>query len=224
MIRFHILLAFGGIYIDTDSVILDDLTPICNSSFSYNVIANGWGKQWNTAIVGASVNNTFIQAWRNFPKMQNCVAWHPKEYVKRPSSMYHKAIGTDKFLRFPKIMPNWQFDPGWGGDASLKGRFKAVSLSGYSTKNLTPMRLFDPQFPSPFHDGWPGVLVLHLHGVRAQKASTRPAREYTCASLTDPEAGGPWPEQARRALDRQLKCCTNAAEPSGAGQAKEPAR
>jgi len=110
-------------------------------------------------------------------------------------------------MRFPKIMPNWQFDPGWGGDKSLKKGVRAVGLSSYSKTKLKPLRLFDPHFRSPFHDGMPGVLVLHLHGVWAQKSSTQPAQDNTCKSLMDPELGGTWPEQAQRALDRHLKCC-----------------
>lgn len=100
LLRFHLLRKYGGIYLDSDVLLLHDLTPLCNSTFTY---------QWsdkdaeNSAVFGCPKNCRFVN-----------------EYIRRAGSApisYHplkwRRVGRKGIHRWPVRLPTMVFDPVW---------------------------------------------------------------------------------------------------------------
>lgn len=100
LLRFQLLQKHGGIYVDSDVLLLRDLTPLCNSTFTY---------QWsdkdaeNSAVFGCpkkcSFVNDYIRCAGTAP-----LSYHPLKW---------RQVGRRCINRWPVRLPTMVFDPVW---------------------------------------------------------------------------------------------------------------
>lgn len=100
MLRFHLLRKNGGIYIDSDVLLLHDLSPLCNSTFTYQ-----WSNKdaENSAVFGCPENcpfvNDYIRSAGSAP-----LSYHPLKW---------RRVGRDSVRSWPVRLPTMVFDPVW---------------------------------------------------------------------------------------------------------------
>ena len=118
-IRFHILRRHGGVYIDSDVLLLRDLTPLCNGTFAYQ-----WSDtpEYNSAVFGCPRRCAFISDF--IAKAGGAsLAYHPLKWRSL------RAIET-----WPTRLPVMVFDPVWlkeiGADAIDPATYVFTSHKG----------------------------------------------------------------------------------------------
>ncbi|KAK6166034.1 hypothetical protein SNE40_022821 [Patella caerulea] len=104
LVRLQMLMLNGGIYLDTDMVVVNSLDPIRNHDITMGLIENGTGM--GNAIILAKRHSPFVKEWYesyfNYTKTE-----FYKNSLHVPRDMWHKNPGrihmeSDKFYR-----PNW---------------------------------------------------------------------------------------------------------------------
>lgn len=100
LLRFHLLRKHGGIYVDSDVLLLRDLTPLCNATFTY---------QWsdkdaeNSAVFGCPTKCRFVNEYIR------CAGTAPLSY----HPLKWRRVGQQCISRWPVRLPTMVFDPVW---------------------------------------------------------------------------------------------------------------
>ena len=172
MLRFKLLDTHGGIYIDSDILLLRDLTSLCNSTFLYP-----WGSldADNNAVVGSPKNGPFVAEFirqaGNSP-----LAYHPLKWRK---------VAGKNIEDWPTRIPVMVFDPLWLKDSGLDSRDPAKypfdTRKGFANKSIQPLHTREDAFPASlgyhWHGGFgsipsepsPGSMFAQLHNMGCTK-------------------------------------------------------
>lgn len=159
MIRWAVLVKYGGLYLDVDCVVLRDLTPLLHvRPFAYN-----WGHKpfWNTAIFGmaqqdplmARIFRTLLDAQDQRKELEWNLFYPPA------TAPVAKAMGVPFLLLSVHI-----FDPIWlRGDGTdvPHSKLPPTALAGHNAQLFE--KAFAPR-PSSLADMAPGAFVFHFHG------------------------------------------------------------
>jgi hypothetical protein len=148
MIRFKLLDLHGGIYIDSDILLLRDLTPLCNSTFLYP-----WQNQEkfdNNAVIGSPKDGPFIAEFIRLAG-NSALAYHPLKWRK---------IAGNNVVNWPTRLPVMTFDPVWLKDGGMDSRDPAeyhfVKAEDFARKNITLISTRDDAFPASLGYHWRG--------------------------------------------------------------------
>ena len=100
LLRFHLLQKYGGIYVDSDVLLLRDLTPLCNSTFTYR-----WSDKnaENSAVFGCPKNCRFVLDYIRCAG-RTPLSYHPLKW---------RRVGRRCIQRWPVRLPTMVFDPVW---------------------------------------------------------------------------------------------------------------
>lgn len=149
LLRFHLLKKHGGIYVDSDVLLLQDLSPLCNSTFTY---------QWsdkdaeNSAVFGCPKHchfiNEFIRSAGTAP-----LSYHPLKW---------RRIGQHGVHNWPVRLPTIVFDPVWlkdiGGDAHDPASYIFTKHADFAKTSIPHEHII-----SRAH-AFPASLGYHWHG------------------------------------------------------------
>lgn len=170
LLRFHLLKHHGGIYVDSDVLLLKDLTPLCNATFTYR-----WSDKdaENSAVFGCPKNCRFVNEYIRIAGMSP-ISYHPLKWRK---------VGHPVVSHWPVRLPTIVFDPVWlkqiGTDAVdpaeyiftkhedfVKATISSVQIDSHS-------RAFPASLGYHWHGGFasipdtpdPGSTFSRLHGL-----------------------------------------------------------
>lgn len=149
LLRFHLLQKHGGIYIDSDVLLLRDLSPLCNSTFTY---------QWsdkdaeNSAVFGCPKNcrfvNEYIQSAGTSP-----LAYHPLKW---------RRVGRHNVRRWPVRLPTMLFDPVWlkqiGSDTEDPAKYLFTKHEDFVKAGVADIHI------KSRYRAFPASLAYHWHG------------------------------------------------------------
>ena len=148
-LRFLLLKRHGGIYVDSDMLLLRDLTPLCNSTFVY---------QWsdkdadNSAVFGCPKNCRFVNEFISAAKF-TALAYHPLKWRK---------TGDKHVSTYPTRLPVMTFDPVWlkeiGSDSEDPASYHFEAHAEFTRKGAGV-----PMFQSR-GKVFPASLGYHWHG------------------------------------------------------------
>ena len=167
LLRFHLLKQYGGIYLDSDMLLLRDLTPLCNATFTY---------QWsdkdadNSAIFGCPKNCRFVNQFiRN--ARSNSLSYHPLKW---------RENGKRGISRWPVRLPTMVFDPVWlkqiGSDLLDPADYIFTRHEEFVRAGTTPLQIDSRA------NAFPASLAYHWHGGFAS-IPERPEPQSTFSQL-----------------------------------------
>lgn len=99
LLRFRLLRQYGGIYVDSDVMLLRDLSPLCNSTFTYR-----WSDKdaENSAVFGCPKNCRFVNEYMRGAGLVP-LSYHPLKWRRVGKQIRH----------WPVRLPTIVFDPVW---------------------------------------------------------------------------------------------------------------
>mmetsp|Transcript_7563 Transcript_7563/g.34262 ORF Transcript_7563/g.34262 Transcript_7563/m.34262 type:complete len:389 (-) Transcript_7563:3384-4550(-) len=149
LLRFQLLQSYGGIYVDSDVLLLNDLTPLCNSTFTYR-----WSDKdaENSAVFGCPKNCLFVKEYIRIAGMAP-LSYHPLKWRK---------VGRHGVSRWPVRLPTIVFDPVWlkhiGSDAYEPAEYIFTKHEDFVNAGVKHLQL--DSRPRAF----PASLGYHWHG------------------------------------------------------------
>lgn len=166
-LRILVLKAFGGIWIDSDTLLLADLSPLCGATF-----AGRWSylKKFNNAFLGCQQECSFataIVAEASRANGPGPMVYHAHRWSHgTPFGDMLKSQGTT----LPTMLPARICDPVWlmhDGKAGDKDEVMIHKFKDFEGKPLPPLQLFNTSTGLvSFESLFPGGLVYHWHGSR----------------------------------------------------------
>ena len=169
LLRFHLLQKYGGIYVDSDVLLLHDLTPLSNSTFAYR-----WSDKdaENSAVFGCPRNcrfvNEFIRSAGSTP-----LSYHPLKW---------RRTGEHDVHHWPVRLPTILFDAVWlkqiGADAQDPASYIFTKHEDFAKTGVLGGRI-----KSRAH-AFPASLGYHWHGGFASIPET-PEPKSTFSLLHD---------------------------------------
>ena len=205
--RFHILSLEGGIYIDSDTLFLRDLTPLCFASFAYR-----WSylRRYNTAVFGCPKRCPFVQerlrtACMHESYKPNMLPVDEEALVMLPSRLFdplwlrmdHKDHSEiDLFRTYHEI--NTQSLGArllWNG---LRKRVTSSALGPPSEISQTRISENDAIFPGALSMHWHGGLRGPRGTFSAWKSDTLLSRIEELLSPPGPDGGHAGRDQGAR--------------------------
>lgn len=149
LLRFHLLQKYGGIYVDSDVLLLHDLTPLCNSTFAYR-----WSDEdaENSAVFGCPKQCRFVNEYIRVAGATP-LSYHPLKWRK---------IGRQGVSRWPVRLPTIVFDPVWlkeiGSDAYEPAEYIITKHEDFAKVAVNHMQI-DSRYRA-----FPASLGYHWHG------------------------------------------------------------
>ena len=179
LIRFRVLQQHGGIYIDADTILLADLTPLCHAAFAYRWAHSARDRvrsarvSFNNAVIGCPVACAFITNFTAGLRARR----KPRHLAK---SAYHARVWPLGQPWSPLMLPTQLFDPLWlrmvGYDTLAAQRNATADAGSLRSATAFDRRRFhvpavtgEPAFSfvapaGPHKPSLPAAASFHWHG------------------------------------------------------------
>jgi hypothetical protein len=154
-VRFVLLAAYGGVYLDADNLVLKSLQPLANRDFAYSWAFEGYA---NTAVLGLRLGSpnsgallgNVMGAARTAEDLNRW--FHPENFTKLVRQMNADV----------DILPSTYFDAVWVINDGYKTPKKAMKQR-YGISTFEDLFDYKPDPPVQRTDFLPGCFVYHWH-------------------------------------------------------------